>query len=213
MIALYVVLGILALVALVLFINVHLVFVYEGEPRAYIRVLFIKLNALKLADKLGGDKKPEKKKKEKREEAKPKEDQTKKKDKGSISDFLDFISLIARIATRAIKDLFRHLHIRLRAFEIRFGAGDADKTALYYGAAIQAANGLFALLRHFTDFKWNNDRLILAPDFTGEHSVFRIRLDLYIKPVFLITLALRALMTFLQGKEQKHERNTAETSH
>lgn len=200
MIALYIILGILALILFVLLVNVHLIFLYDGEAKVYLRVLFLRFDAKELAKSLGGEKKEKKTKKkapEKKEEA-----PTRKRKKESISDFLSFLSLITRIVTRAVKDLFARMHVHLKDMEIRFGLSDADQTAMVYGASIQAANALFALLQRFSNFKWNNDKLILAPDFTGENQVFRIHLDLYIKPIFLLSIALRALTTYLEGKEQ-----------
>ena len=212
MIFLYILLGVIALICLILFINVHLVLIYDQGAKAYIRVLFFKISAKKLVKKLSGEKKENKLAKQ--AQTVEKQEVTKqKKTKGSISDFLEFISLIAKIIKRALKDLFRHLHINLKSMEIRFTAGDADKTALAYGASIQAANGLFALLQRFTHVKWNDSKLILAPDFTGENNVFNVHLDLRIKPVFLLSMALRALLTYLEGKDKKHERNPVKTSH
>lgn len=201
MIALYILLGLLALILLILFINVHLILIYDDGARVYLRVLFIRIDGMKLARSLGGEKK-EKKKKPKPKEPEP---TPKKKTKGSLSDFFDFISLISGIAKRALKDLFKSLHIRLRDLEVRFTLGEADQTALAYGASIQAANALFALLQRFSHFSWNNEKLILAPDYTGEHNVYRVNVDFWIKPVFLLSIVLRALLTYLEGKEQKHE--------
>lgn len=200
MIFLYLFLALLALILFVLFVNVHLSLQYDGEPRATVRVLFIKVDALDLAKYLGGEKK-EKKKKTKRKE--PQEKKPKKKAKGSLTDFLDFISLITRIVTRAVSDLLRKLRINLKEFELRFTAGEADQTALVYGGAIQAANALFALLARFSHFRWNDKKLTLSPDFTGESNTFRIHLVLTTKPVHLIAIALRAFFTFLEGKEAR----------
>ncbi len=207
MIVLYIFLGLLltllALLALILFLNVHLVFHYENGAKIYLRILFIKMDAKKIASRLSGRKKETKDKKS-TPEKKPTEKNSKRK-RASISDFLEFICLIIRIVKRAVKDLFKHLHIRLREMEICFGTDEADKTALVYGATAQAANVLFALLQRFSDFQWNNDKLLLAPDFTGENSRYKAHLDLWIKPIFLLTIALHAITTYLEGKGKNHE--------
>ena len=200
MIFLYILLGLLSLILFLLFVPVHLIFRFDGGAKVWLRFLFVRLDGINLVKKLT-EEKPEKKK-EKPEKA-PEKIPAGKKKKGSASDFLEFLELILKIVKRALSELFGHLHIRLKELAVRFGLGDADQTAVAYGGAIQAAHYLFALLERFTHFRYDPRRLAISPDFSGEGQVFRIHLDLWIRPVHLLVLALHALVTYLQGKEQK----------
>lgn len=199
MIFLTIFLVLLTLILLVLFVNVHLILQYDEEPRVWVRVLFIKVDALDLAKSMGGEKKEKKKKKTKPKE--PKEKKPRKKAKGSLTDFLNFIALITRIVSRAVADLLRKMRINLKAFDLRLTAGEADQTALLYAGAAQAVNALFALLSRFSHFRWDAEKMTLAPDFTAESSRFRIHLILTTKPVHLLGIVMRALFSYLEGKE------------
>ena len=201
MIFLYILLGLLALILFILFVPVHLIFRFDSGAKVWLRILFVRLDGIKLVKKLT-EEKPEKKKKKEKPEKEP-EKKPQKKKKGSVSDFIEFLELILKIVRRALSDLFGHLHIRLKELAVRFGLGDADQTAVAYGGVIQTANYLFALLERFTHFRFDPRHLAISPDFCGEGNEFRIHLDLWIRPVHLLTLALHALFTYLQGKEQK----------
>ena len=214
MIAVYILLAILALIVVVLLLNVHLIFQYDDTPRVTLRVLFVRLDGMKLVKRFSGDEQKterSKKKKKKTREAEPAEPKPKKR--GTPSDFLDFLGLITRIALRAVRELFAKLRINLKELELRLGGDDPAATAMLYGAVIQSANYLVALLQRFSHFRCRNDKLILAPGFCEGEPTFRIHLDLSIKPIYLLGIALHALIGYLQGKEEKHERNAIETGH
>ncbi|MBQ3866254.1 MAG: DUF2953 domain-containing protein, partial [Clostridia bacterium] len=195
--------GLLALILFILFVPVHLIFRFDGGPFVWLRILFIRMDGIKLVRKLTGEKPEKKKKKKEKPIEAPEKQPERKKKKGGVSDFLDFLELILKIVKRAISDLFGHLHINLKELAVRFGLGEADQTALAYGGAIQASNYLFALLERFTHFRYDPRRLAISPDFSGDGNVIRVHLDLWIQPVHLLVLALHALVTYLQGKEQK----------
>jgi len=199
MIFLYVFLAVLVLVLTALFINVHLVFLYREKEKVRLRVLFFSFDAIKLYNRYA-----EKKKKNKIPDPQRKSVETKEEIKKQGFDpvgFAEFLLHITRVISLAVKESLESMKINLKELIVSVGTDDAAKTALTAGVAIQAANGLCAVLQHFSNFRCDNRRLAISPDFTSEKSRFSIHLDLSIKPIQLIGVLLRSYTRFFERKE------------
>lgn len=167
---------ILLIVLFILFGNIHLTLVYSDRAVLDVRILFFHLNGWKLL--FGDPEKPEEKKKKKNviTETVPRQDG---KIRGTPRDFMEFLLLVGRVIRKTLVLALDRVHIRLRELRLSFGREDAAETALTYGAVLQAMNGLFALLDHFSDFRFDPEKVLLTPDFSGGET--RCKLDLYVK--------------------------------
>lgn len=208
MILLYIFLALLALLALCLLVNVHLIFRYGERASVTLRILCFRFDGMKLFSRFTKDR-------EKSPTTKSSPPPREKKPKRSFDPigFAEFLLRIARVISLAVKEQLSHLKIRLKELHVRIASDDAAKTALLSGSAVQAANYLCALLQRFSDFRCNNENLSIAPDFTSEKSSFSIHLDLSVKPIFLIAVLFRAYYRFFEGKEEDYVRDSVETRH
>ena len=130
--ALYILLGIIVIVALLLSINVSLHIIYKDDLNIYLKVLFIKHNIF-----------PEKKKKFNKKDFSKKEkgkksssdivitEKSKKEKKPSL---VDKISYIKEILSVFLKAFSKYLKIDLKTLHIVIASPDAAQTAITYGA-------------------------------------------------------------------------------
>jgi len=79
--------------------------------------------------------------------------------------------------------------------------------------ALNAANGLCALLQQFSRFRCVPGKLFIAPDFAGEKTKFSIHLDISSKPIHILAVLYRSHFRLLEGKEVKNERDPIKTGH
>ncbi len=208
MIFLYVFLGFALLLLFLLYLNVHLIFVYREKATVTLRILFFRTDAVKLVQKYL----------EKKKNVQPKMVEKSKSTKApsggvDLLGFAEFLAHIATVIRLAIKEHLEKMRIDLKELNVTVATQDAAQTALLYGGAIQGANALCALLCHFSNFKCNNKKLVIAPDFASDKSEFSIHLVLTSKPIHLIGVFLRSYFRFFEGKDNQNARNSVKTSH
>lgn len=221
MIVLYVILALVCLVLLPLFLNFHLILEYDGEARAFLRVLFIKLDLIKLSEKLANRaKKPKKQKKKRKKKSEPQPAEKRPDRKKKPSDILDFLKFAKKIAADAASRLLKRLRIRLAYLNITVATEQADKTALLYGAVCTAVSSLDEVLRQFARYSADRDKINVGVDYLAEKTVAKAKLIFTIKPIFVIGAAFGVIVNLFNnknkisnGKELKNERNTAQTNH
>ncbi len=196
MIFLYIFLALVAFILVILFVNVHLIFIYREKEKVRIRILFLSFDAIKLYNRYV----------EKKKENKPKsvsQDKIQVKDTRGFDPlgFAEFLAHVTRVISLAVKESLESMKINLKELIVSIGTDDAAKTALTAGVAIQAANGLCAVLQRFSDFRCDNRYLSISPDFTSEKSQLSIHLDLCVKPIHLLGVLLRTYIRFFERKE------------
>lgn len=196
MIALYIFLALLALILFLLFVNIHVIFTYGESAKVTFRFLLFRFDGMKLFRRFTQEKKTKKS-----TESEPVQGGTKRKNRADPLGFAEFLLRIGRIIGRALKEHFSKMKIYLKELHVSIGSSDAAETALLYGGAIQAANGLCALLQHYSHFRCDNRNLVIAPDFVSEKSRFSIHLDLTVKAFHLIGVLLRAYLRLFEGKD------------
>ena len=197
MIFLWIFLVLLLLVLFVLLVNVHLIFTYYEKESIKLRVLCFTFDAKKLYARY------QTRAKGKNLGTQSKVDLPSKNKSVDLIGFTEFLMHITRVLSLAAKESLEKMKIYLKELVVTVGTDDAAKTALSAAAAIQAANGLCALLQHFSNFRWNNRNLSVSPDFTSEKSRFSIHLDVSMKPIHIIGVLLRAYTRFFERKEMK----------
>lgn len=206
MIALYVLGAILLLILLILFLNVHLIFIYQDQVKVTLQILCFRFDAIELFKSLS-EKQNEQENKSVMQESK------KKANKGSLIGFAEFLVRIARVIGFAIKEHLSKLKVDLKELSISIGTEDAATTALVTGGVITAANALCALLQQFSNFRCNNKKCSISPNFTSEKTSFSIHLKLTSRIVSLIGVIFRSYFRLFEGKDEKNARNSVETSH
>lgn len=194
MTVLYVLLALIILVVAALFVNVHFIFRYHEKEKITLRILCFRFDAKKLLQRftVGSKKKEIEQTKRETSSSKPKLD---------LVGFVEFLLHVTRVIKLAIKESLNAMKINLKELIVSVGTDDAAKTALTAGAAIQAANGLCAVLQHFSDFRCDNRRLSISPDFTSETTKFSIHLDISIKPFHIIAVLLRTYIRFFERED------------
>ena len=197
MIALSILLALLALILFILFVNIHVIFTYGEGAKVTVRVLFFRFDGMKLFRRFT----KEKSKPKKNANVEQKSGEPKAKKRADPLGFVEFLLRIGRIIGRALEEHFSKMKIYLKELHVSIGSSDAAETALLYGGAIQAANGLCALLQHYSHFRCDNRNLVIAPDFTSEKSRFSIHLDLTVKSFHIIGVLLRAYFRLFEGKD------------
>lgn len=208
MIVLYILLGILGSVFLLLLIPLRLEAEYEEGLAMTVGYLFFRFRIF-----------PPKEKKEEKEEGQKKEGQETKlgqikeslKEQG-VSGFLKFIQKLAQIAGGVGKRLFRHLVILRYDLELSVSGSDASDTAIAYGkmcAAVYNASSLF--LSSVRSRKRVSVRVY--PNFFTEKSTVEFHGVLSVKPLWLLTAGIWALIQFIQfqtGQQKKIIEKTTE---
>jgi len=182
-----------------------LIFRYENGAVILLKILFIRMDAKKLVRKLlkkndGSTPREEQETSEKQEET-----AEKKKRKADLLGFSEFLLHIADVVRLAVQEHLSHMKIHLKMLNVEIGTDDAAKTALTCAGVISAANVLCALLGHFSNLRFDNENLRIAPDFTSEKSRFAIHLVLTSKPIHIIAVLLRAYFRFFERKDSQNE--------
>lgn len=208
MIFLWILLAVIFLVLLLLFSDIRVIFSFDHsenftKSKVSIRFLFLSFNGNKIMQRLFMKDEKEVKTEEKKIEEAPAKAEKEIKKKGSVFDFLDFISLITRVVAKAAKRLVSKLRIRLYYLDASFGTEEASTTALCYGAVIQACNALFCLLERFSNFRYDPERVTICPDFTSAKTKLSVKIRLKIRPIHLISIFLKAYLSFIEG--EKHD--------
>lgn len=179
------VLYVLLIIGVILFalavLPFHIRIVYEGEPKVFLRVLFLNLclfprppgKPLKLrAFKKGYPKEKEKKKRKKEKPEKPAENEER-----SLAALRRKIALYIRVAMRVLEKFKKHILLEELTIRIALGGEDAAKTAVTCGIVSQSVAYLLAWLDdNFACKRRMKSDVNVACDFTNPLSVYRLSL-------------------------------------
>lgn len=200
---------IFALIFLFFVQSVHIRVCYDGELTIIAGLGFIRLNVLKLVDKLKNKPKKEKPKKEKPEKEKKPEEEKPKEEKESkpnvfqevwelrgVDGALDLLSEFASLLAKFGSGITKHFVIRRIVVDYAITGKDAADTAKKYGmtgAAIYSLLGVIAAYAHI-----KKQDVHLYADYTG--SIRKQVVDIHIsyRLLSLIAVALGAVKDFLQ---------------
>ncbi len=188
-IILWVLLGLLALLAAALLIPVKIRGSYkDGAPFLYIRYGPVKLQLFPPKEKAEGEKeKPPKKKKPKVEKPpKPK----KPKAKINMDQILYALEKLPPILGRALKRTGRCIHIRPLKLYVLVAGSDPAATAILYGKMEAALSAGFPILEEALRLKDADVRLYV--DFTQRRMDFIADVGVSLRPWSLVWMAFRA---------------------
>lgn len=218
------VLGIIVLFfAFLLSLKATVTIAYSDEVALSVKVLFLKIRILpkkekkehvrsmserkarKIREKIA--KKQAKKAaaaKEKRERKAQHKLEKKDKPPKTLSEILDVIDLIRKLAATVIRIFFKHLRIKVARLKIKVATGDAANTAIAYGAITQSVNLLLPVLEQVKNFDLPKESdFDIQADFLGESIEADVELSFSLRVWHVFDVAFGALRTFLKHKFSK----------
>jgi len=196
MIFLWILLGVILLLTFVLILRINLIIDYRQGLKIYIRILFFKFDVYKLLEVFRKNGKGD----ESESASKLAKDLDEKKNDPhkDILGFAEFLIHLTRVISSALKDFFSKAKVDLRELRVSVGAEDAADTALRCSYILQAANGLCAVLQHFSDFRCKSKNLKISPDFISGETKFSLHLIISCSLIHLLGVYLRANIRFFE---------------
>lgn len=193
MTAIFIVLGIIALITAILLLNINLILSFDGKISVNVRILFVSVDIMKFAAK--GDKKKKSKSaaEKKGSDAKTKE---KSKPKGSFDDFLGFLDLISSMAKMLAENLGNNLKVNIRRLKVTLGAETAEKTAIMYSRVCSAVTVLFETLPNVVKLFRHGSDITIYPDYSAEKCNFAVEAIFTLKVIHILKIAFGALNIF-----------------
>ena len=188
MIVLYVSLALVLLVTFLLFLNISFVFEYKEEFDFKIKILFVTLNA----DKLAGNKE---------NSVKEKTTTIKKKRKKSISEKIDVIKDIVDLIKAVFGELLKYARLKVCYLDLKVATDDAAKPALTYGAVSSAVYTAIEFLDSFVNVKKSYKKINIYPDFSETSAKVNLKIIISIKSIHLLLSAMH-LLPMLAGKQK-----------
>lgn len=188
MLWIYILLGLILIVALLMLIPIRIYVSYYEEFKCRLYVGFVKLQIYPPKPKKEKPKKKSKKAEPKKEEPK-KEKQSLVKEKGIVF-VLELVKKIADLATTVLKDFFKHILIKKLELSIKIAGSDAADTAIKYGKCCSAVYPAVSIIASTMNCpKYGVD---ILPDF-NENAKSEVKFEL-IARVFvfrLVTLVIK----------------------
>ena len=204
--ALYIILAVLMLFALILFLPIRIYAFYTGKINVYLSILGIRFSLYPRKKGYAKKKKGTKRKKG----AAPKAPAVKEKsEEKGFSRHLKKFRLFLRILKRIEKRLRRTFKITVLEMRAVVATGDAASTAIMYGMVSQGFSYILAIADNFLKTRYSSKNIDVIPDYTGEKTSFRIRIRLSSSVFFLLSAGIYTALAFLTEKTKL--KNTVET--
>ena len=192
-VVLYVILGLILLIALILSIRASIHIVYEDELSVYLKILFfkfrifpegkVKFNLKSYERRLKGE--------QRLQESLISQMAEESKKNGLIEN----IKMIADLISTLIKSCAPYMRVKLARVHISVGSSDAAKTAILYGAISGAVALLVDNIDEYTNLeKLKKKSIIVEPDFLSEKTSARIHISLSISVYGAIATILKTMI-------------------
>lgn len=218
MIALYILLGIVLLIAAILLIPASVTIAYQEKVSLAISVLGIRIRQIPKPQKpvklssyskkaLARQKKKDERrarrllKKKAAQENKKKEAQKESREPKSL---LQNLSLIKRLAAVLLSKTAKHVRIEARRLIITVGTDDAAKTAILFGSVNQAAIALLEFLRQTGNLRQTRrSQIAVKADFTSDKTTADVKLVFSMHVWQLLDILLSTLKRLIKDKRKK----------
>ena len=217
MTALIIIGAIILFLAFILSLKGKLTVAYSDELSLTLKVLFVKIKILPKKDrrkkvrpmsKRAAQKIERKlaKKKANQEEKKlhkkqQKDAEKKEGKKKSLSDILDVIELVTKIARAALGAFWGHLKIDVTRFKIKVATDNAAATAIAYGAVSGAANCLFEFLENEKKVKGlNRADTDISCDFLADTPEADIDISFSLRVWHILHIGIASLISVIKHK-------------
>ncbi len=196
-----IVLSVIAFIAALLFIPIHIRLRYSDSFAVKLRVLFLTFPIYPARKKSDKKKAKSKKKKKKQPKAKPAEAAGEKKKKLSASSAKELIKLVYTLVKILISRFACHLKTKIYRIYIKVGSDDMAKTALEYGAASQGMAYLLEFLSQKTRVHLaRNATVLVEADFMSEKFCAQIDIDFSLRIWQIFDIAAKAAMHLVKNK-------------
>lgn len=196
MIILYILLFLVLLVAALLFVDLSFVFELKEEFSFKVKVLFLTLDAEKIAKLIPSDKKdsnvPQKT-----------ENLKKKHKKKSFSDIIDTLIDVLDLVKAIFKEFLRYAKLKVSFLDLKIATEDAANTALLYGAASTAVYTAMEFLDSFITLKKSYKKIAVYPDFAGTETKVSLKIIISIKPIHVLLAAMHLLPSLAEKQKGK----------
>lgn len=204
-----------------LMLRVHFRIVYEGELKMTLRVLFFKYNIdpsenkvdVKQFSSRGISKKLEKERKKnqaeyEKERKKKLKSEKKPEKKASLEQILDTVELASDVLKSVVSRFFKYLRINLAKLHLIVATGDAAKTALMYGVAVQSVQYVVKILDSVSNFyPENNTSIFVDCDYCSENSTLSLDISLSLRVWHIIAVALSGAAAFVLSDRKNKSKN------
>lgn len=229
MIFLYILLGIIALIAIILMLRGIVTIEYRDTLKVTLRVLFIKIKILpkkekhprvhsmskrrseRIARRL--EKKKEKKKEKRLEKKRAKEEKKKNAPKKKLPEMLKDISEITELVLLAVKKFFGHLKIRVIRFNVKIASDDAATTAIAYGAVNQIVATIYPFVEGSKNIKTPNKKNFnIYTDFLSDTPEADVKIKLSIRVWQIVDVAIAAIVKMVKNKLKKQKMSENKTT-
>lgn len=202
MTALYIILGVLALIALLLVLKIQIYYTFDEDATLKLRVLFFTLTVIPAPQK----KKKEQKKKKPKQPKQPKEQKEKKpkhdrpeelsylekvRKKRGLSGLVSLLTGLARLTAGTLKYLASHTVIKKLDVGIAMNSGDAASTAVAYGRLCSVVYPAVNVIAAATVCKSYN--VSIEPIFDSEQNTWATAdVHAYLRLFFLVVEGVKA---------------------
>ncbi|MDD6489917.1 MAG: DUF2953 domain-containing protein [Clostridia bacterium] len=195
MTALWIILGIIAFIFVLLICPLAVSVVYDGELELKIRYLFLCFKILPPKEKKPKEPKPQKAEKSEKSDTKPEN-----KNQNQIKDFIkkkgtdgliELLKKIVDIIPKATKTITSHLVISKLDINVLVVGDDAADTAMKFGYLCSAVYPIVSMIESNIKKCKHNENIVAG--FNDSETKIYLVLKARIKPLFLISAALRAL--------------------
>lgn len=224
MTALIIIGAIILFFALILSLKGKLTVAYSDEISLTLKILFVKINILPRKDERKRVRSMSKKeaerlerrltkKKEKKEEKRIRrkqqhKDENKNKEKKTLSDILDVVTLVTKIAKTALGAFWGHLRIDVAKFKIKVATDDAASTAIAYGAVSQAVAYLFEFLKNEKKVKGlKKAQTDISCDFLSDTPEADINISFSLRVWHILHIGLASLIELIKHKINAAKKN------
>ncbi|MBQ7897407.1 MAG: DUF2953 domain-containing protein [Clostridia bacterium] len=172
------------------------IFELKEEFSFKVKVLFITLNADRIAKLIPSDKK-EAKIPEKTEALK------KKHKKKSFSDIIETLAEVVDLVKAIFKELLRYARLKVCYLDMKLATEDAANTALLYGAVSSAVYAAVEFLDNFITLKKSYKKIAVYPDFAGTETKVNFKIVISIKPIHVLLAAMHVLPVLAEKQKGK----------
>ena len=192
----YILLGIVLLIAIILSLRIKLHIIYRDELQVFLKIAFFKIPII--PDTKNSFSKLRKKKSD--SGANPiKRIQNESPETNSIIDKLNAIRDILSILSETFH---KHLHVKLSQVHIRVAASDAAKTAILYGAICTAVACIIDQIENIANLKsLKQSSVAVEPDFLSEKIDVKLNIVLYMSVWDAIAVLLKSFIRYYSLKD------------
>ncbi len=224
MTALIIIGAIVLFFAFILSLKGKLTVEYSDEISLTLKILFVKIQLLpkkderkkvrpmskKEAERLEGrlSKKKAKKEEKKLRRTQQHEDEKQEGKKKSLSDILDVITLVTKIAKTALGAFWGHLKIDVARFKIKVATENAATTAIAYGAISQAVSYLFEFLRNEKKVKeLKKADADISCDFLSDSFEADVSISFSLRVWHILHMGIASLIELIKHKINSSKKN------